>query len=1098
MSATHAYFLVDAGALADCEALLRVVTRMLVYLASKHDTFTWNYEVADLRMQQRALTAQGKRRICERRQLGSESLQDFGRALDGRRRRQKAGQSCVLRTQRAALDTLHQRLMCLEADVEWGDPALMRSPTRASAVGRAWTDPTRLNESMSVRSHLYIVGESPGTPAEADAFVYGLRPGRAGEDHPLLETLTRLRDGIIGDGIWESYARKRVGVSWISPSKKPRLCDMDPAEILVDAVFGGCVEALGGCVMSVPSLDCEQWLPFSVLYTPLHRTRTHPGWSRKLSRELSAVVDCFSAPSVQPRPPLQDGHADTEPTRRSWSIRLGGVGIAADTPDAVLVEADGSNRRWLMDGRLLRRYDLPEMVALAGEAKAANMCCAVRSEDGAPQLECVHRWPLSSWPRVVRALSSEPVICHMVGDGDLLRCGFIVARQPRCADAHNDGRADYAAVVPAGTLAALYLVSADEYSHMSAVLGLSPKEGTATEDVAPEASSSAAKLFSASWLEGWVYQMEHAPLDISPVDHCALDVGIEDTLICDYASAAIVAEEPLNDALASEATTGTSSGSEGSPNGTPAKPTPDTAAGGDEVSTLEEWYTELYLKAVAQPQPQLGRSATMLALLLDGSVDDSGGCALVEQVIGSVLQSSADIEGVFEATACDEAEGAFAMQRRRCAARVADDADCRRRWQLHECQLQILVHLLAADHIRKWDAEDDGGRVERLAESLYDLVDQLCIWASVDDGIRSFVGNASSSSAAPGGSHEDLDSASDFAAAFIGSSAVSRFSERLGEIVDELRVQCGWVPPGAGAADAAQSADGGLLTESKRRKGTPRKLSVGTGERSEVIVGQGKRRTQAISGRRLARHLEELIGGAKGRQRHRSADPPENPAARSSSSGSNGEQASLRRQSVQLKLPPHLVRQLKNEVVVTARPAPLARSHTISGRGTSTQSGGLGKRAASAFGTSRGSTASAFGSARGSAACGSAQLRMPRRKPIPEFSDPRSSPSLSGRVKEMHLVPGTPATKRQRTAGPVPAGFSPTTFTQTPLPAASTFIYDSDDSEDGGFERSPVFSRVGPRGAPLVREPGNDTGASCFGGYPAARRALRFPGEEDG
>ncbi|KAJ2714599.1 hypothetical protein H4R19_001646 [Coemansia spiralis] len=1050
MSATHAYFLVDTGAVADGEAVLRAVTRILVFLASKHDAFTWNYEVADLGAQPRALTAHGRRRVCERKQVSTEALEGFGRALNGRPRRPKECLAGGPSAQRAVLDTVRRRLMCLEADVEWGDPALMRSPTKASAAGRGWTDPTRLNESMSVRSHLYIVSGCPGTPAEAEAFVYGPQPCAEGEERPLLDTLTRLRDGIIGNGVWENYARKRVGVSWIRPSRRPRLGDMDAVDVLVDAVFGCCVEALGGCVMDVPSLDCEPWLPFSALFAPLHRTRTHPGWSRKLSRELSAVVDRLAAPSAQPHGSM----AAAERERRSWSIRWEGAGLADGASEAVLVEAAGAGQRWLADSRLMRRYNLPEMVALAGEAKAARLRSPAQEETGAMVLECAHWLALSSWPRAIRTLAREPVICRVYGDGNLFGQRFMVARQPCCTTKGVDAGAPYAIAAPvgAGDLVVLYPASAGEYAQLLATLTPDPEAETAA------AADGIGTPFSASWLEGWAQRMEHPPLDISPTEHCMLDVSTREDLIRDYWSAAMEVAEPGPDLPSPEAASGASHEEHTEERAS------EEAVG--HVSTLGEWYAEMYLKALAQQRAQLGHSAATLAQLLDGAG------AVVERVAELVLQTSAAIEGAFEAASGDEGDESFAAQRRQCAARVADDPECRRRWQLQECQLQILIHLVVADSIRRSGAEDCNERVEQLSESLFDLADQLCIWASVDDRIGTFAGAVTDGGTALSADAEYLDGASDLAVAFIGSPAVSQFSEQLGEIVDELRMQCGWVPPGADA-DAALAADADMHPAGRRRKGTPRKLGAEARERSEVIVGQGRARAQSISGRRLARHLEELAGGTRARQRLRSTGPSENTATRNSSSSSNcsGGAESLPRRPMQLKLPPHLVQQLKNEVVHTARPAPLSRAHTINGHGPSMRGGGLGKRPTGAFGASS-----------------SARARPPRRKPIPEFCDPRSSPSLSGQVQDMHLTQDTQATKRQRTGRPVAAmcNFGPSAFipiSQQQQQQPTTFIYDSDDS-DGGFEHSPVFSRVMRRSAQVLCDP-------------AAQRALRFPGDED-
>ncbi|KAJ2000827.1 hypothetical protein GGI04_003994 [Coemansia thaxteri] len=252
---SHVYFLIDTGALADGSAVSLMITRILVYLAAKNEAVTWNYETIDMRARQRSLAGHWKRKACARKQLTVDAINELTASLSS----VKYTHDSATTRRRPALDGLHERLMCLEADVEWEDPALIRSPTRNSSL-HSWTDPTRLNESVSVRSHLYIIGQAPQTLFELDEFVCGLSTHnsqgecRQAAGGTLLENLTKLRDGFIGNGIWESYARKRVGVSWIQPAGREDLADLDPVDILIRGVFGCCLEALGGCVINMAEL----------------------------------------------------------------------------------------------------------------------------------------------------------------------------------------------------------------------------------------------------------------------------------------------------------------------------------------------------------------------------------------------------------------------------------------------------------------------------------------------------------------------------------------------------------------------------------------------------------------------------------------------------------------------------------------------------------------------------------------------------------------------------------------------------------------------------------------------------------------------------
>ncbi|KAJ2829925.1 hypothetical protein IWW50_000571 [Coemansia erecta] len=1064
MSTTHAYFLIDVSALDNCAAVTRVVTRILVYLASVHDAFTWNFEVVDLQTRQRALTAHGKRRICERKQLTRDTLRAFGDVLRGHRRDAAERRGA----RRAALDTLRERLMSLEADVEWGDPALMRSPSRAATM-RAWTDPTRLNESMSVRSFLYVVGERPETPADVDRFLGTTQ----GETALLLEKLTWVRDGIVGNGIWESYARKRVGVSWIRTTRAAPLAATSPVDLLIDAVFGCCFEALGGCTMSVPDLDTRASLvPFSSVYAPVHRVRTHPSWSRKFAREISAVVDCFAALVQVPR-------AWTLPTEYTQE---------PDEADVALVEADCNRRQWLTDGRLLRRYDLPEMVALASKIQVAHAQRAVHAANCAAPLKYLLEAPVCAWPLAARHLIDVPILCRSEGR---LRDGMFVLAQILSSTEHLQ----YVAVVPVdstGTMA-VYAMDATVFAKVQHVVDMARSECAATAGV----SGNAAEPFKATWLESWASGIDYQ-LDVTPADHCAVDVSIDESLIGDYALAVAGSHtDPRNLSLDDEATdtVAESTGSDPLLQGLTADPA--SSLTGHTPSTLDAWYSGLYIKTIQQAVPDFADTIAAVKPILDGSADSSCAETAIAQ-LGAILQSSTSIEDVFAdassasaadpSTAQGESNDCLAALRLRSAAVIACNANARRTWQLHECQLQILLHLLAIDRARLWGQESD-----KLTEALNDLVDQLCIWTSVDDIFCS----------APGGGDPDDGSGSgDLASAFVGSAVVGQFAERLGDIVDELRVQCGWVPVIADPDDDSAAAQGDLLLlENKRRKGTPRKITASQSERSEVIVQPSKQKTQLMSGRKLARHLEELIGG----KRRFGVNSSSNVQKSASSADSEpSEPPAQRRRSTQLKLPLQLIRQLKNEVVSTTRPAPLSRSRTISSRSNSSGSGSMRRSGRNDISSSirRGGRSDSSGSMRHSGwnnpsnsrtfsaaktstvnNCG----RVAQRQPIPEFVDLSSSPSISGRVKELHLVPETPSKKRLRTGDPVPAS-SPSMFIPSSLPAANAFIYESDESE-GLAERSPLFARLMAHGQQLYQEPAAT--ADHLQGQ-SSRRVLRF------
>ncbi|KAJ2382402.1 hypothetical protein H4S02_005764 [Coemansia sp. RSA 2611] len=315
----------------------------------------------------------------------------------------------------------------------------------------------------------------------------------------------------------------------------------------------------------------------------------------------------------------------------------------------------------------------------------------------------------------------------------------------------------------------------------------------------------------------------------------------------------------------------------------------------------------------------------------------------------------------------------------------------------------------------------------RHEETLRDLVDLLCVWASLDDivvQVEATSRDQKSDKCAVLAVDEAKDT-NDFAAAFVGGSHVGRFAGSLGDIVEELRIQCGWVPPvSRGGERTSQSEHVEPLSENKRRKGTPRKIDKSSGERSEVIVHQRNPTHQELSGRKLARHLDELIGGNKGQQQqYRDGD------ASSSEGGSSPSFRAVerRRQSLQPRLPAHLIRQIRSEVVSTSQRAPKAKAVARVG--------------------SNGFACSASSRALGRS---SSTRRNSLRKPmLAACPDPGGSPSMSGRARDFGAVSEAASlSKRRRTIVGVPMGSSPPAFLQSSLVTPSAFICGSDD-EDG-------------------------------------------------
>ncbi|KAJ1880462.1 hypothetical protein H4R99_002071 [Coemansia sp. RSA 1722] len=988
---SHAYFLIDTSILSTDASVGEIITRILAFLLSRNESLTWNYEILDLGARQRAMTAQGKRRVSERKKPSAESIQQLRDALSDCTHQRKP----ALTSRRAVLDTLHERIMCLEADVEWGDPALMRSPTRNQGT-RAWTDPMRLNESMSVRSHLYVLSKSPESLDALNEFVCG--PGI--DNTGLLDKLTLMRDGIIGNGIWENYARKRVSVGWIKPTKS-RVVDMAPVDILVMSTFECCLEALGGCVMSAEEL-CNPSMPFSSIFEPLHRERTYPSWSRKFAHEISAVVDKF----------LTTGH-DTQEQRTEdicvWTVQSKDPGSGMDT--FRLRKIVHEPRRWLREGRLLRNFDLPEMVALAGEYQSMISQRQQTLADKAKDLATVCSMPMSVWPGVLRLVPSECMQCEVVADSrspdnGLYGSEFIVAQNRSYA---TDGLAQtrgftYFAIIPAGSRTALvYGLDTHAFEQALGISGSSSCEQTDAPSPEP---------FDPAWIEDWAWKLP-SQMDIEPTDGCIIDTrhdfSTDDGIPCAASSPSKLCSTPTSASPDGGENSGSISASED-----PCK----HECAELEILDLHTWFGTAYLKWTAQPTSALDHAVSALESLFNSYKDDTQRDLELTKLRASVLLSSSSIDDAFSTDARDSRrqpssagdEGyidsnAYMLQRQSVLDRV-DDSD-HRKWQLYECQLQILLHLFVVERMRTQDGKDSKEVVGQLVDTLHDLADQLCIWVSMDD-----LGGVFMPLTNPAAATDSGDTPNDPAAAFVGGPLVGRFAATLGDLVEDLRTQCGWVPQPSTddtSLSDAEKTNNDAAGEGKRRKGTPRKINKSMSDRSEVIVDQRKRASNIMSGRKLARHLDELIGGTNNKS---------NSHIRSSGRRSSNifplplpsKPTSSRRQSAQLKMPAHLIRQIKNEVVSTARTA--TKSHSA----TASSYGGNGRNAAGI--SSRSNTMR--------------MNRAPSRPAIPSYlQESSSTPTLNGRQTDVCVVPEAQANKRQRTSGYVPLRSSaPTLFPQ--------------------------------------------------------------------
>ncbi|KAJ2061955.1 hypothetical protein GGI17_002723 [Coemansia sp. S146] len=618
-------------------------------------------------------------------------------------------------------------------------------------------------------------------------------------------------------------------------------------------------------------------------------------------------------------------------------------------------------------------------------------------------------------------LGQAPQTLSELDDYSLLEDKVVYAQRPSHSSTEDSstGSVLYAAIVPAvGSAAAVYFMDATTYAEVA---------NFHVNDAGPPFASDPhliASPFQASWIEDWAWR-DAGDLDVASQDVCAIDVGFDESQF----------ECPMSDQMPSDGFILNSSASADSS----ATSLLDTSAefaiaeavldlALPSILTLSEWYSELYLKGLLSPAPEYSRIVDSLTLLCSTSAPTNHSNAVLDTLVNLVLQSSAAIEDIFEvseSTQSAEASGdvgAYRALRLQAAHAIGSDGPSKRAWQVRECQLQILLHLFVIARLRSQQATD----TVQLEEALRDLVDLLCVWASLDDIAIQVEASSSDQKAdkCPVPVSEETKDMNDFAAAFVGGSHVGRFASTLGDIVEELRIQCGWVPPATRDERPSQSEHVELLSETKRRKGTPRKIDKSSGERSEVIVHQRNSTHQELSGHKLARHLDELIGGNKGQQQQHHDD-----GASSSEGGSSPSFRAVerRRQSLQPRLPAHLIRQIKSEVVSTSQRAPKAKAVSrVSSNGfaCSISSRTLGRS--------------------------SSTRRKPLRKPVlSAYPDPSSSPSTSSRNKDSCIVSEAASlSKRRRTIMSIPMGSSPPAFLQSSLVTPSAFICGSDD-EDG-------------------------------------------------
>ncbi|KAJ1835685.1 hypothetical protein LPJ73_007700, partial [Coemansia sp. RSA 2703] len=210
---------------------------------------------------------------------------------------------------------------------------------------------------------------------------------------------------------------------------------------------------------------------------------------------------------------------------------------------------------------------------------------------------------------------------------------------------------------------------------------------------------------------------------------------------------------------------------------------------------------------------------------------------------------------------------------------------------------------------------------------------------------------------------------------------------------------------------------------------------------------------KALSGRRLARHLDDLISNGNRVGGHGNSRS----VGRRSSSilPLPNKVDSSRRQSAQLQLPAHLIRQLKSEVVSTAKSATRSQSATAS------------------LSTSKKYDGSGASHSMNPSNSGSFRRKLPYRLPIPSYNaEPGSSgsssnsnvlPPLNKRAHETRGVPEPLANKRLRTDERVPIGIN--------RRASSIFPQSTPGGSYSGSQRSSSRSYTG------IQEPSSPLGA---------------------
>ncbi|KAJ2532096.1 hypothetical protein EV175_007175, partial [Coemansia sp. RSA 1933] len=210
--------------------------------------------------------------------------------------------------------------------------------------------------------------------------------------------------------------------------------------------------------------------------------------------------------------------------------------------------------------------------------------------------------------------------------------------------------------------------------------------------------------FDPAWLERWA--CIDGDLSVVPADTCPIAVHFDTLDAEDRSGAVVLGEIESPDEPSTETSKSVVDG-----------PSTETSS---KPPALESWYEGTYLRMIPEPAPPpLGSAVDALLELIDMGITS------VAQVASTVLLGSRAIEEAFDAQ--NEATTQLAKLRHD-ALQSIDGEPAQRLWQVHECQLQILLHLVCLANTRDGDAEMQ----ERLTEHVRDLAELLCIWASVD------------------------------------------------------------------------------------------------------------------------------------------------------------------------------------------------------------------------------------------------------------------------------------------------------------------------------------------------------------------------------